>query len=55
VEKVSNLEVMDVQGRCVAKFALEAGTNQINLGDLSEGLYFIKDEKGAAQKLLLTK
>ena len=46
---------MDIQGRCVAKFALEAGTNPINLGDLPEGLYFIKDENGAAQKLLLTK
>ena len=55
VEDATNLEVMDIQGRCVAKFALEAGTNQINLGDLPEGLYFIKDENGAAQKLLLTK
>ena len=55
VEGATNLEVMDIQGRCVAKFALEAGTNQINLGDLPEGLYFIKDENGTAQKLLLTK
>ena len=54
-ETASFIEVLDVQGRCVAKYALEAGTNQINLGDLSEGLYFIKDENGEVRKFLLMK
>jgi hypothetical protein len=39
----------------VAKYALEAGTHQIDLGDLSEGVYFIKEENGAMSKVLLTK
>ena len=55
VENTTNLEVIDVQGRCVAKYAMKLGTHSIDLGNLPEGLYFIKDEKGAAQKLLLTK
>lgn len=55
VEKATNIELMDVHGRCVGKFALQPGTNRIDLENLPEGLYFIKGENGAAQKLLLTK
>ena len=55
VENTTNLEVIDVQGRCVAEFKLETGSHSIDLGNLPEGLYFIKDEKGVARKLLLTK
>ena len=51
----TSIEVMDVQGRCVGKYALQSGTNKIDLDNLPEGLYFIKGENGAAQKLLLTK
>ena len=54
-ETAMSIEVMDVQGRCVGKFALQAGTNKIDLDNLPEGLYFIKGENGTAQKLLLTK
>ena len=55
VESTTNLEVMDLQGRSVAKYSLTPGTHQIDLGDLPEGLYFIKGENGKVQKLLLTK
>ena len=55
VESTTNLEVMDLQGRSVAKYNLTPGTHQIDLGDLPEGLYFIKGENGKVQKLLLTK
>jgi len=51
----TTLEVLDAQGRCVARYTFEAGRHQIDLGDLPEGLYFVKGENGAAQKLLLTK
>ena len=54
-EAVTFIEVLNVQGRCIAKYTLEAGTNQINLGDLSEGLYFIKRENDTVEKLLLKK
>ncbi len=49
------VEVMDVQGRCVAKYALKSGTQQIELRDLTEGLYFIKGENGSVTKVMLTK
>ena len=54
-ETAMSIEVMDVQGRCVDRYALKPGANPMDLGRLPEGLYFIKDENGAAQKLLLTK
>ena len=55
VESRSDIEVMDCQGRCVARFALKPGANSIDMNGLSEGLYFIKGENGMATKVLLTK
>ena len=55
VETAMDIEVMDMQGRSVAKYALKAGSNPIDLGHLSEGLYFIKGENGAVTKILLSK
>ena len=55
VESGSDIEVMDCQGRYVARFALKPGANSIDLSGLSEGLYFIKGENGMATKVLLTK
>ena len=55
VEAATDIEVMDIQGRSVAKYALKAGSNPIDLSHLSEGLYFIKGENGAVTKILLTK
>ena len=55
VETATAIEVMDIQGRSVAKYMLQAGSNPIDLGHLSEGLYFIKGENGAVTKILLTK
>ena len=55
VETDSNIEMMDLQGRSVAKYVLTPDTHQIDLGNLPKGLYFLKDENGKVQKLLLTK
>ena len=55
VKTATEIEVMYVQGRCMDRYALKPGANPMDLGRLPEGLYFIKDENGAAQKLLLTK
>ena len=55
VETATDIEVMDLQGRCVYKYALKPGANQMDLGELTEGLYFIKGENGLATKVLLTK
>ena len=55
VETATNIEVMDIQGRCMAKYELKSGTNQIDMEAFSDGLYFIKEENGAVTKFLLTK
>ena len=55
VETTTTIEVMDIQGRCVANYALKPGTNQVDMEGFSEGLYFIKEENGAVSKILLTK
>jgi hypothetical protein len=55
VKTVTNIEVMDLQGRSVAQYVLTPGTHQIDMGGFPKGLYFIKHENGKVQKLLLTK
>jgi hypothetical protein len=55
VKTVTNIEVMDLQGRSVAQYVLTPGTHQIDMGGFPKGLYFIKGENGKVQKLLLTK
>ena len=55
VKTVTNIEVMDLQGRSVAQYVLTPGTHQIDMGNFPKGLYFIKHENGKVQKLLLTK
>ena len=55
VETTTDIEVMDAQGHCVGRYALKAGTNQIDMGDVTEGLYFIKGDNGVATKVLLTR
>ena len=55
METAMDIEVMDMQGRSVAKYALKAGSNPVDLGHRSEGLYFIKGENGAVTKILLSK
>ena len=55
VESTCDIEMMDCQGRCVARFVLKHGANQIDLSSLTEGLYFIKGENGVVTKVLLTR
>ena len=54
-ETTMMVEVLDYQGRVVAKRQLEHGTNSIDLGLLPNGLYFLKGENGALEKVLLMK
>ena len=55
VESTCDIEMMDCQGRCVARFVLKHGANQIDLSGLTEGLYFIKGENRVVTKVLLTR
>lgn len=53
VKEAATMEVIDVQGRCIAKHSLNSGVNQIDLGEASEGLYFIKLGNGEVKKVIL--
>ena len=54
-ETTTAIEVVDLLGRCVARYDLQPGSHRIDLSDHSEGLYFIKEGNGLVTKLLLTK
>ena len=55
VGKDTNAELIDLQGRVVASYPLTRGTNTIDVSGLPEGLYFIKTEEGAIQKVMVRK
>ena len=54
-ETTTAIEVVDLLGRCVARYDLQPGSHRIDLSDHSEGLYFIKEGNGTVTKLLLIK
>ena len=49
----SNVSVIDLQGHIVATYHVEKGINQIDLGGLSQGLYFVKFSTGEVRKVFL--
>lgn len=53
VNEPTFMEVLDVQGRCIAKYPLQSGANPIDLGKASAGLYFIKLGTGEVRKVFL--
>ena len=53
VKEATTMEVIDIQGRCIAKHSLTAGANQIDLGEASEGMYFINLGNGEVKKVIL--
>ncbi|MBO6027488.1 MAG: T9SS type A sorting domain-containing protein [Bacteroidales bacterium] len=55
IDETTNIELMDLQGRIIAKHLVKQGVNIINLEKLPEGLYFIKTGNGAFKKILKTK
>ena len=46
VDEASTIEVIDLQGRLLSKLSLKQGANTIDLGNLPEGMYLLKSEKG---------
>ena len=54
VSEASNIEVIDLQGRVVATPSLKPGLNTIDLGNLTEGMYFLKSGNRAAVRILKT-
>lgn len=55
VENATSVEVVDIHGRCVGKYALRPGTNKMDLGNLPNGLYFFKTDRGEVKKVLVSK
>ena len=55
VETATPIEVFDIQGRRRLRHQLDAGVNSIDLGNLPEGLYFIKEiVSGTVRKVLVS-
>lgn len=49
------IEVIDIQGRTVLKKEVEKGTNQVDLSEMPDGLYFVKSTSGISGKVFLMK
>ena len=54
VSETIAFEVIDPQGRVVLTSSLKPGNNIIELGNLSQGVYFLKSDNGTAIKILKT-
>lgn len=55
VETASSIEVFDMQGRRRSRHQLSAGINNVDIGNLPEGLYFVKEvENGTVMKVLVS-
>lgn len=50
----ASVEVLDLQGRVVFRQFLDQGVNTLDLGPLSEGMYFLKSGEGTVVKILKT-
>ena len=54
VEKATSIEIFDTQGRMRSRHQLLAGANRVDLGDLPQGLYLIKENSsGSVGKILV--
>lgn len=54
VESATSIEVFDIQGRRRSKHQLNVGLNSIDLGNLPEGLYFVKEVvSGTVKKVMV--
>lgn len=55
IEKDSNIEITDLQGRIMTTCPVKKGANQIDLSNYSEGIYLIKTSEGAVGRVMVTK
>lgn len=54
-EKATIITVMDAQGHWVAQHEIQPGISQLNLQNLPNGVYYVKEGNGAATKVVLAK
>ena len=55
LDRTSNVEVFDLQGRVVLALQMDKGINRLDLSGFPEGLYLIKSADGIVGKLLMRK
>ena len=53
VENPTTVEVLDLQGKVVARHTLQKGINWVDMSNLPVGLYLIKDGNGTTRKVLV--
>ena len=53
VETATTIEVIDLQGKVVARHSLQKGINHIDLSDLPSGVYLLKDVNGFVKKIMV--
>lgn len=52
-ESASTVEVIDLQGRILKRENLQQGVNHVDIGDLADGLYFVRMGECNVEKVLL--
>lgn len=53
LEKATTVEVLDLQGKVVARYVLQKGINRVDMSNFPAGLYLIKDGFGLTRKVLV--
>ena len=54
VEADTEITVLDLLGRTLARHQVRKGTNTLDLNGLPEGVYFLKTSEGAARKIMVS-
>lgn len=51
--KPDKIDVFDLTGKNIVSHSIEAGENNINLNEVKEGIYVVKNSQGNAKKIIL--
>jgi len=55
VDKATEIEIIDINGKVMSKRWVDSGATQIDLGDIPNGVYFVRTQDGKAEKVLMNK
>ncbi len=53
VENATAVSVTDLQGRVISQHELQPGTSQLDLQNLPDGVYFVKEGNGTVKKVVV--
>lgn len=54
-DRATEIEVIDMNGKVLSSHSVESGTTQIDLGNLPNGVYFVRTQDGNATKVMLNR